>query len=174
MCNLENYDTTYDYLFSSAGSGPGFATWKRVANLWDDTYSFLNNEYDMHKFQAKYNTLDDKRYHETCKAHQAEGKAHWETIYSYACQLNSQLVIIPTRNLVHNNGIGVANSTHSDLTLDQVLPQLRQLTYQPSYNFRFLLSILCSFLKMLSICRKGFMLWVEIQGHIVSMLKSNL
>lgn len=137
MCNLENYDTTYDYLFSSVGSGPGFATWKRVANLWDDAYSFLDDEYNMHKFLAKYNTLDDKRYHATCKEHKAEGIAHWETIYSYACQLNSQLVIIPTRNLVHNNGIGVKESTHSNLTLEQVLPQLRQLTYQPSYELVF-------------------------------------
>lgn len=137
MCNLENYESPYDYLFSSVGSGPGFGTWKRVADLWDDNYSFLNDKYDMNKFLSKFNTLDDRKYHKTCEEHSNEGKAHWETIYSYACQLNNQLVIIPTKNLIHNIGIGVDNSVHSNLTLELVLPQLRQLTYQPSYEIDF-------------------------------------
>lgn len=137
MCNLEQYRSPYDYLFSSVGSGPGFATWKRVADLWDEKYLFLDNVFDMKKFLKKFNTVDDEKYHQTCLSHRKEGKAHWETIYSYACQLNNQLVIVPTKNLIHNIGIGVDNSVHSNLTLKLVLPQLRQLTYQPSYDIVF-------------------------------------
>lgn len=137
MCNIENYDTTYDYLYSYSGSGPGFATWKRVADLWDEEYTFTDDVYAMKKIFQKFTTKDNLAYHKTCLVHKASGRPHWETIWSYACILNNQLVIIPTRNLVKNVGIGVNNSTHTNITFDKVLPRLRQVTYQPAYEIEF-------------------------------------
>ena len=132
MCNIANYDSPYDYLFSKAGSGPGFATWRRVADLWDEEYALLNDKFSMRKFMA----LDSSNssYLNLCKVHKESGRPHWETVLSLASVLNNQLVIIPTRNLVQNIGIGTANSTHSNTTMEKILPSLRQITYQPSYN----------------------------------------
>lgn len=136
MCNIANYQSPYDYLFSKSGSGPGFATWKRVADLWDEEYSFLDNSYVMEKFIATGQSKDDS-YVQLCKSHRASGKPHWETIWSFASVLNNQLIIIPTKNLIQNIGIGTVNSTHSDTTLDKILPSLRQITYQSSYEIEF-------------------------------------
>lgn len=136
MCNLADYDSPYDYLFSKAGSGPGFATWKRVADLWDEQYTFLDDEYSMRKFVALEKSKDDG-YVKVCQSHRESGKPHWETIWSFASVLNNQLVIIPTKNLVQNIGIGVQNSTHSNTTLEKVFPSLRQITYQQSYDLEF-------------------------------------
>ena len=136
MCNIENYDSPFDYLFSKAGSGPGFATWKRVADLWDEDYTFLDDSYSMRKFIALEKSRDDS-YLKTCQSHRKSGKPHWETIWSFASVLNNQLVVIPTRNLVQNIGIGTTNSTHSDTTLEKILPSLRQITYQPSFDIAF-------------------------------------
>lgn len=135
MCNIANYDSPYDYLFSKAGSGPGFATWKRVADLWDEDYTFLDDSYSMQKFVALEKS--DDSYLRICQAHRKSGKPHWETIWSFASALNNQLVIIPTKNLVQNIGIGTANSTHTDTTIEKILPSLRQITYQPFYDLTF-------------------------------------
>ena len=136
MCNIANYESPYDYLFSRAGSGPGFATWKRVADLWDEQYSFLDDEFAMRKFIALEQSKDDS-YVKMCHAHRNSGKPHWETIWSFASVLNNQLVIIPTKNLIHNIGIGTKNSAHSDTILEKIHPSLRQITYQQSYDLEF-------------------------------------
>lgn len=136
MCNIANYDSPFDYLFSKAGSGPGFATWKRVADLWDEDYTFLDDCYSMRKFVALEKSGDDT-YLKLCQSHRKSGKPHWETIWSFASVLNNQLVVIPTRNLIQNIGIGTSNSTHSDTTLEKILPSLRQITYQPSFDIAF-------------------------------------
>lgn len=136
MCNIANYDSPYDYLFSRSGSGPGFATWKRVADLWDEKYTFLDNSYAMHKFLAMEPSKDDT-YVKICQKHRDSGKPHWETIWSFASALNNQLVIIPTKNLIQNIGIGTANSTHSNITIEKILPSLRQITYQKFYELKF-------------------------------------
>lgn len=137
MCNIENYQSPYDYLFSRNGSGPGFATWKRVADLWDEEYTFLDNKYAMSNFLLQSRAKSSKAYLDLCKTHRSSGKPHWETIWSFASVLNNQLVIIPTKNLVQNIGIGVENSTHSNTTLEKILPSLRQITYQKHYEIDF-------------------------------------
>lgn len=136
MCNIANYNSPYDYLFSRSGSGPGFATWKRVADLWDEKYTFLDNGYCMKKFVALDQSNDDS-YVRTCQSHRQSGKPHWETIWSFASVLNNQLVVIPTKNLIHNIGIGTTNSAHSNTTLEKILPSIRQITYQPSHELSF-------------------------------------
>lgn len=136
VCNLADYDTSYSYLFCNSGSGPGFATWRRVADLWISDYSFLQNKEGMRLLNNKYNSSDDKKYIKTCIQHRDEGVEHWETIYSFTCYLNNQLVIIPTKNLVKNIGLGV-DSTHTTSTFNQILPSLRQITFQDSYEIEF-------------------------------------
>ena len=41
----------YDYFFSRSGVGGIWATWKRVADEWDETYAFLDDEYHIDTFK---------------------------------------------------------------------------------------------------------------------------
>lgn len=136
MSNLTDFECPYDYIFSSVGSGPGFATWKRVADLWDEDYSFLDEKYTMSIYFRKMNTRVDKDYYKTCLSHKMEGVAHWETIQTYARHMNSQLNIIPTKNLIKNVGLG-ANSTHSNVNIQLVPKALRSAFYQDSHEIEF-------------------------------------
>ena len=136
FCNLKEFDNSYDYIFSTVGSGPGFATWKRVADLWDEKYTFLDDTYNMDLYFKLKNTKADREYYQTCLAHKREGVAHWETIQTYARHLNSQLNIIPTRNLIQNVGLG-ENSTHSNLSLKMIPPKLREVFYPAVHELEF-------------------------------------
>ena len=43
---------TDDYFFTSAFSVWGWATWKRVADLWDSDYTFIQDEFNMRQLKA--------------------------------------------------------------------------------------------------------------------------
>ena len=43
MNNVPGFSCPDSYFFSSVGAVWGWATWKRVADLWDEEYSFLND-----------------------------------------------------------------------------------------------------------------------------------
>lgn len=99
----EEIDTSY--FFSRKGSIWGWATWKRVAKLWDSNYSFLNNPESLKILQ---NSFESKMlYNEFIRratVHRNSGKAHFETI-NYACKmLNGMLDLVPKENLISNIG----------------------------------------------------------------------
>lgn len=136
FCNLKEFDRSYDYIFSTVGSGPGFATWKRVADLWDEKYTFLDDTYTMDLYFKLKNSKAAREYYQTCLRHKHEGVAHWETIQTYARHLNSQLNIIPTRNLIRNVGLG-ENSTHSNLSLKMIPSKLRGVFFPEAHELEF-------------------------------------
>lgn len=136
MCNIENFESRYSYIFSSVGSGPGFATWKRVADTWEEDYPVLDDSYELDRYKLLKHEYNDKKYLKTCFSHKGEGVPHWETIQTLGRHLNSQLVIISTISQIHNIGLG-ANSTHSNSQIDLILPRLRQITYQNSHEIEF-------------------------------------
>jgi hypothetical protein len=114
---LENYP--YSYFFSSSASVWGWATWKRVADTWDENYSFLDDEYHMKALAKIYTHKDFKKYLNTCIMHRKSGKAHWETIQSFSSILNSRINIVAAVNMVCNIGIS-ENSTHVVADLRQI------------------------------------------------------
>ncbi len=136
FCNLKNFMSPYDYIFSSVGSGPGFATWKRVADLWDESYKFLDDKYNMNLYFQLKNTHMDKKYYQTCLKHKNEGIAHWETIQTYSRHMNSQLNIIPTKNLISNIGCG-DNSTHNAISIKMVPKKLYEIFYPEVHEIVF-------------------------------------
>lgn len=105
-------DWPYDYFFSSTGSVWGWATWKRVADLWDERYLFADDkdimkEYALLRKDKAYKTVYNKMIR-----HKKLGWPFWESINTYARLLNGQLNIVSTHNMVSNIGVG-ENSTHS-------------------------------------------------------------
>lgn len=105
-------DCPNDYLFAYNGSG-AWASWKRVAEGWDQTYSFLHDKYAIKNLRKKYGRKRfDAWYHKACERERT-GTAFWESILGFDCILNNRYAIIPKRNLVSNMGL-TENSTHSN------------------------------------------------------------
>ncbi len=138
ICGHNFYDDKYqcpdDYLFAYHGTG-AWASWKRVAETWDENYSFLNNDFILKNLKNKYK----KRYYcvvNNAYRHKMSSKAHWESILGMSSLLNSRYAIIPRINLVQNIGF-CENATHSILTDINVLPKECQIIYKEAKEINF-------------------------------------
>jgi len=103
-------DCPNDYFFAHNGTG-AWASWRRVIQGWDASYSFLTKEYYLKNLKKSRKDLFNFSYKIALDRH-GEGKAYWETILGFDCMLNNRLVIIPKVNLVSNIGI-TPGATHS-------------------------------------------------------------
>ena len=128
MNNVPDHKCKDSYLFSSVGSVWGWATWKRVAESWEEYYDFLEDEDVMSKYLMIHSSKADKAYLKKCIEHKKDGVAHWEKIQTFSRHLNHQLNIVPCVNLIHNVGLG-DGSTHSNTTLDLMSKQIRDSFY---------------------------------------------
>lgn len=100
------------YFFTTNFSIWGWASWSRVINKRRDDYAFLDSPEAVSRLEAltRERTLR-KDFLPMCRAHKAQGKAYFETIFHAQLLLQSQLSIMPRVNMISN--IGVANdSTH--------------------------------------------------------------
>lgn len=102
----------YDYFFSNTGSVWGWATWKRVADTWDDAYQVMNDEYSMNLLKAKYKDKDFLNDLKKYIRHSETGIPFWESINTFARICNNQVNIISTRSQITNIGIS-NNATHA-------------------------------------------------------------
>lgn len=136
MCQVKNFQCPDSYFFSSTGSVWGWATWKRVADSWDEDYTFLKDDYSMGLVRKLKSDDSYANYLSTCRRHAATGKPHWETIQTYSRFLNSQLLIVPARNLVKNVGLG-ADSTHSNVELQCIPRPVREACYCDAEKMEF-------------------------------------
>ena len=119
----ENKECDGDYFFAPAGSTT-WASWRRVANTWDEVYSYLDDEYAMQcleniKSKAEYQIIMNH-----AVSHRKEGKQYWETILGMGCVLYSRLAIIPKKNMVQDLGL-TENSTHA-VPNAKLLPRFAQ------------------------------------------------
>lgn len=122
-----------DYLFAYNGTG-AWASWRRVAEEWDETYSFLDKEYYIKNLKERGKKLFAATYWVALNR-RSKGKAYWETILGMNCMLNNRFVIIPKRNMVTNIGLD-EKSTHA--TNPKLLPKkVRRLFNMPAHNQTF-------------------------------------
>ncbi|MCM1143025.1 MAG: hemolysin activation protein [Muribaculum sp.] len=112
-----------DYFFAQAGSTT-WATWKRVAQGWDEEYSYLDDEYAMKCLENSVQPSLYKVILNHAKIHRKEGKQYWETILGMDCLLNNRLAIIPKKNMVVDLGL-TENSTHA-VSNPNLLPKFTQ------------------------------------------------
>jgi hypothetical protein len=135
---VEKYRCPYSYFFSDGGSVWGWATWKRVADTWEEDYSFIKDDYAMSIYRSRYTTHADKDYLNVCIEHSKENRAHWETVSAFAKRLNNQLDIVPAINLVENVGIGESNSVHSsNVELEDMPKALRSVFFSKAMEMEF-------------------------------------
>ena len=112
-----------DYFFTKVGSVWGWATWKRVADSWEEDYAFLNDEYSILQ-----SGISDK-YMNTVRSHAATGKPYWESVQTLRKYLNSSFDIVPKTNMIHSLGVS-AESTHSVSDIRLVPKKFRKAFYE--------------------------------------------
>lgn len=124
-----------DYLFSYSGSG-AWASWKRVADGWDETYAFLHNEYYINNLRKKYGERRFDMWYNNAVRHEGTGKAFWESILGFDCILNNRYAIIPKKNLVSNIGL-TYGSTHSNAEMKLLTKRQQSIFNNPTFEMKF-------------------------------------
>lgn len=125
----------YDYFYTLGGSVWGWATWKRVADTWDENYLFAQYGYEMRMLSDVQDT-DYKPMLKKLKGHIRLGIPFWETINTYARLINHQLVIVPKKNLIGYCGI-TENATHSAADMSEMSDRARREVTLQAYDISF-------------------------------------
>lgn len=139
MNNLETFDTPYSYLFSDSGSIWGWATWKRVADRWEEDYNLCKDEYWLDKLCKSLDNkglLGSKRKHRWMM-HCADGKAYYETILGVGQLANNMVNIVPSKNMINNIGNTPEGGTHSVSGLEMIPRGLRRIFTMKRYEVDF-------------------------------------
>ena len=135
MNHLTTYNEDYaDYFFSRRTCIWGWATWKRVVDLFDTEYRFMEDSYAKKLMREQVTAFDEKM--ETCRWHRDSGKNYFETILWGATFTKNMIDIIASRCLTTNIGIG-SDGTHGAGTLDVIPKGLRQVYYKQLYELDF-------------------------------------
>ena len=105
-------DCNDSYFFTSVFSIWGWASWRRVAQRWDPTYSFMHRPETVQRLEtiAKEKQLRSDMM-QMFRDHSESGKEYFETIYWADMLLHDSLAIMPARNLINNRGL-TTDSTH--------------------------------------------------------------
>ena len=110
---LEQYsDCPYDYFFAPFGSTT-WASWRRVAKQWDETYSFLYDKYGLSCLKSVVGNEFFQVLMANANKHAKTGFQWWETILGMGCMLNNRVAIIPSKNMVTDLGL-TNDSTHAN------------------------------------------------------------
>lgn len=139
MNNLEQIDSPYSYLFTETGSIWGWASWKRVADTWEEKGDLLDDKYSMDKIRQYLDALgmDSARMLSTWKTERDSGVAHHETVKGTSQFSSHRLNIVPTKNMITNVGNTPEGSTHSMSSLDLIPKGLRRIYTMQSYDIEF-------------------------------------
>ena len=120
-------DCPYDYFFTSAFSIWGWASWRRVAEQWDESYSFMADDFNMHQMEA---VARQRGYRNSMlpmfRDHSRSGKEYFETIDWANMILNSGLAVMPAKNQINNIGL-LPDSTHFNSEINTIPCRLRRI-----------------------------------------------
>lgn len=114
----DHRDDEYSYRFSNQISIWGWATWRRAWKFHDFNMGFYKEITQKKYLDASFTSIYERDYYQYIfqKMHEGDDQTNSRTIWDYqwqfACKINSGLVIIPGRNLVHNLGFGL-NATNT-------------------------------------------------------------
>lgn len=139
MNNIESIESPYSYLFSDSGSIWGWATWKRVADLWEENYDLCKNPYWLNKLSK---SLEHKKIMgrdgvRRWLAHSDDKKAYYETILSVSQFANNMVNIVPSKNMINNIGNCPEGGTHSVSGLEMIPIGLRRIFTMNRYETEF-------------------------------------
>lgn len=129
-------DKRYSYFFARSGSSWGWASWKRVAQTWEEDYHFLDDPYylDLARHRFGHKRFEKSVY--VANERRKENKPYWEHIIGFRTTLNSGLVIYPSCNMVENVGLSV-NSTHAPDNIEELPKAIRIMFETPAKEISF-------------------------------------
>lgn len=134
---LGEYEIPNDYFFYSYGNSWGWASWRRVAEKWEEDYAFMDDPYAV---KCMRNLQPNLSYHlqweKECLLHKSEGVPYWEHINGAQTLLNGRYVIYPRCNLIGNVGLDT-NSTHAPEELEALPKRVRQFFNNPARELEF-------------------------------------
>ncbi len=172
--NIDEVSTDCDdsYFFTSAFMIWGWASWRRVAQRWDPTYSFMHDKQVMQKLErvAKERHLR-KDMLQMFRDHSQSGKAYFETIYWSDMLLHDSLAIMPSKNQISNVGL-MADSTHFSAELKTTPHRIRKMFTMQRFELDFPLKNPAtveehySYLEHLYIINAWNHPWIKIQNSI--------
>lgn len=123
----------YSYRFSTIISIWGWATWRRAWMLNDYPMAHYAKITERKYLKASYDTIYEQDFYHYVfeKMHLGDDTTNshniWDFQWQFACKINSGLLLIPTRNLIVNIGLGKdstntknAKSPGHDLSLESL------------------------------------------------------
>lgn len=128
------------YFFTRIFSIWGWASWRRVIETRDDTYSWMDSPQKMQQMQdyiRKHQLRSD--FMQMCADHRASGKAYFESIFWASMMQHDALAIMPTHNMINNIGVS-DDSTHFQGSLATMPRRMRQMFTMPRHEITFPLS----------------------------------
>lgn len=120
----------FSYFFATCGSIAGWATWKRVWDNYDYNLSFVENNYYLDvlskiyypRWQSKEIIKRAKNLHNMVNKNVK--LSSWSSQFGFSMWLNSQLVVVPTKNLITN--IGLVKGASNGGTSKAIIPKKLQ------------------------------------------------
>ena len=130
-------DCSDSYFFTSAFSIWGWASWRRVAQRWDPTYSFMRHPETLQRLEtiAKERHLRSDMM-QMFRDHSQSGKEYFETIYWADMLLHDGLAIMPVQNQINNVGL-MADSTHFSAELKTTPHRIRRMFTMQRHELKF-------------------------------------
>lgn len=140
ICGMNNTGVSEhidsSYLFANTGSVWGWATWKRVLDTWDPSYSWLDDEPAVRQLRDACDTAREyKAFLNMARMHKATGLPHYETVGGFALYAQSRLLVVPKYNLISNVGAS-GESTHSS-EMRLIPRRVRRLFLMKRYEIEF-------------------------------------
>ena len=129
-------DKRYSYFFGRSGSSWGWASWRRVAETWEEDYGFINDDYYVDLARHRFNHKRFEKSVAKIKQRAKEGIPYWENIIGFRTTLHSGLVIYPTVNMVENVGTS-ANATHAPDDIAELPKEIQQMFITRAENIDF-------------------------------------
>lgn len=117
-------DKRYSYFFARSGSSWGWASWRRVAETWEEDYRFLDDPYYLDLGRHRFGNKRFEKSVVTASKRRQENKPYWEHIIGFRTTMNSGLVIFPRQNMVENVGFS-KNSTHAPDNIEELPRAIR-------------------------------------------------
>lgn len=141
ICGMNSNDVTEDidasYLFTTKGSIWGWASWKRVIDTWDETYSFLDDPSILKRLEENSDSKEAYvNFIKSCKKHKASGRAHYESINGASRRLFSRINIVPKYNMISNIGIA-ATTTHGADDIRKYAKRVQKIFFKKTYDIQF-------------------------------------
>lgn len=136
MNNLESWESPYSYLFTETGSICGVATWKRIVDEWDPTYSILDNQYYVSKLKYLFENqkFNLRKRLVTWKYNKNSGIEFHETIGGITQCANYRINIVSSKNLISNIGNSPEGGTHSAVDVSVIPKGLRKIFTMSKYE----------------------------------------